>query len=322
MSKFGLSSIAMAAAMVLAGMSPALAQGYPDRPVTVFVGVAPGGGSDSIARRLAKVLQEKWGQPVVVENRTGADGTIAAQLVADAKPDGYTLLFTANGLTLSAMTMDAGYDPIKDFSHITQIGTIPLVLSANPVMEVTDVKSMVELVKSKPDQYSAGASGSANATWHGINQFVNQTGMSVAVVPYKGQGAMTTALLAGEVQFGLSGIVGAFPQLQQNGGTLIPLAVTSAERSAMLPDVPTFKEALGLEHMEIWDGWYGVVAPAGTPDDIVQKLHTDIVEALNTEPLRSDLESDGVKIVGNDPATFKAVLEEHLKLYAELLAAK
>jgi tripartite-type tricarboxylate transporter receptor subunit TctC len=312
-------SVAAAFAAVLAAPQQGVAEDYPDRAVSLVLGVAPGGGSDTVARYLAKVLQEKWGKPVVVENRPGADGTIASALVAKAKPDGYTLLFTNNGFSLSPINMKVTYDPLNDFAPITQIGQTPLVLAANPSLGVSDAKRLVELVKSKPDAYSAGASGSANSTWNAMQQLMKATDMKMVAIPYKGAAAMVTALVAGEVQVGFSNVVGVFPHLEANGGSLKPLAVTSSARSGKLPDVPTLKEALGLDHFDIWNAWYGMLAPAGTPADIVAKLNKDVVDALRSEDLKKGLSAEGLDIIGSTPAEFKATLANHLKLYTEIL---
>lgn len=312
-------SIAATFAAVLAAAQQGIAADYPDRAVSLVVGVAPGGGSDTVARHVAKVLQEKWGQPVVVENRPGADGTIASALVADAKPDGYTLLFTNNGFSLSPIKMKVTYDPLNDFAPITQIGQTPLVLAANPSLGVSDAKGFVELVKSKPDAYSSGASGSANSTWNAMQELMKATDMKLVAIPYKGAAAMVTALVAGEVQAGFSNVVGIFPHLEANGGSLKPLAVTSTTRSGKLPDVPTLKESLGVDNFEIWNAWYGMLAPAETPADIVAKLNKDVVDALNSEELKKGLSAEGLDIIGSSPDEFKATLANHLKLYGEIL---
>lgn len=312
-------SLAVALSTVVAGVLPGAAADYPDRAVSLIVGVAPGGGSDTIARHVAKALQEKWGQPVVVENRPGADGTIASALVADAKPDGYTLLFTNNGFSLSPINMKVTYDPIADFAPISQIGQTPLVLAANPSLGVSDAKSLVELLKSKPDAYSAGASGSANSTWNAMQQFMKATDTKLVAIPYKGAAAMVTALVAGEVQLGFSNVVGIFPHLEANGGSLKPIGVTSSARSSKLPDVPTLKETIGVENFDIWNAWYGMLAPKGTPAEIVTKIHKDVTDALNADELKQVLAAEGLDIIASTPDQFKATLENHLKLYAEIL---
>jgi len=312
---------AASCAMLLAAL-PAGAQTYPDQPVTILVGVNPGGGTDTIARRLAKALQDKWGKPVLVENRAGADGTIASSLVKARRPDGYTLLLTNNGFTLSPMNMKVEYDPIKDFSPVTQIGQTPLVLAANPSLNASDGKSLIKALKAKPGEYSAGASGSANSTFNAMEQLRARAEVDITTIPYKGAAAMVTALVAGEVQLGFSNLIGIYPFLESNGGGLKPIAVTSSKRASKIPDVPTMEEALGLDKFEIWNAWYGLLAPRGVDPAILSKIQTDVLDVMHSPELQKAFEAEGLDVIGSTPDEFKAVLENHVKLYAQVFQPK
>ena len=312
-------TLILAATSVAALALPAFAQSYPDRAVTIVVGNNPGGGIDAMARRVADALSTKWGQPVVVENRPGADGTVAAILVAEAAKDGYTLLMASNGFTLAPLQMETSYDPVTSFTHIMQVADMPLVLAANPASRVSKAEELIEKANANPNTFNGGASGNANATFNALTQLVKQSGADIEVIPYTGAAAMMTALLANEVQVGFSSIAGIAPQLLSEGGTLQPLALTAKERSHRLPEVPTVKEAFGLDDFELWSAWYGLFAPAGVDPALADKINADLRDALENGGLGDALKADGMTLIASTPAELKATMEMHGEKFPGLL---
>lgn len=264
------------------------AQSYPSRPIKLIVGYPPGGSNDVLPRIISPKLAERIGQPVVVENKPGADAAIASQYVANAAPDGYTLLVGASGQMVynPALGYDLPYDPIKDFVPITMIGADPIVFAVNPSVKATTIKELIALAKANPGQlfYSSGAP----PFYVAMETFKRVAGVDITYVPYKGSAASVTGAVAGEVQVH-SGSVG--PALSQiRAGKLRALAVTSNKRDPVLPNVPTVRES-GFD----FEGgmWTGLYAPAGTPSAIIDKLYSELSVILKSDAIKNQFATMG-----------------------------
>jgi tripartite-type tricarboxylate transporter receptor subunit TctC len=286
-----------ACAALCAAATAALGQGYPSKPIRLIVGFPPGGGNDIIARMLGAKMQETWGQPVVIENKPGAASIIAAEFVAKAPADGYTLLVNATGgMSLNPIIYDKlPYDPLKDFEAIGMVGVFPLVLVVHPSVPARSVRELVAYARTNPGKlnYSAGSTSFRVAT----EMFKLMTAIHIQHIPYKGSAASINAVLAGDVQLT---IVDTPPLVGQLGsGRLRALAVTSARRSPSLPELPTFAES-GVSGYEM-SLWIGLFAPAGTARDIVVKLSAEVARIVRLPEEREKLIAMGVDPLGNTP---------------------
>ena len=289
-----------ALAMGLALTTQALA--WPTKTVTIIVPFPPGGSSDSVARAIAPKLQEKLGQPFVIENKPGATGTIGATQVKRAAPDGYTLLVTSLGplVITPHLIKDMQYDALKDFDLITVAVQAPNVLvvpAASPFKSVADV---IAALKAKPDSISFASSGNGSSDHLTAALFWQQTGTMGLHVPYKGGGPVMTDLLGGQVQASFQNINAVVEQVK--AGKLRALAITSAKRSPLLPDVPTLAEA-GVKGVDVYS-WQALVAPKGLPADVKKSLHAATVAALNDPQIRERFTSLGFEIIANTPEQF------------------
>ena len=287
---------------------------YPDKPVRMVIGMPPGGGNDVIVRLIGQKLSEAWGQPVIVENRPGADGIISANLVAKSPADGYTLLVGPSGvMVMNPATYDKlPYDPQKDFVPVTIMAAYPLVLTVNSALPVKSVRELIALAKLKPDQltYSSGATAFQMAT----ELFKNRTGTDFRHIPYKGLIQSINALLAGNVTISLVDTLPVQPFLK--AGKLRALAVTSATRLDFLPDGPTMAEA-GIPDLEI-RLWSGIFAPAGTPPAIVKQLSSDIVKIIQQPAVKLMFDRLGVVPVGASPEQTAATLHSEIQTWTAI----
>ena len=262
----------VAAAFAMAAAS-AFAQGYPNKPVRMIVGFPPGGGTDVVARVISAKLQEWYGQAVLVENRPGATGTIGADAVAKSAPDGYTLIMghvNSHGIAPNLFAK-LPYDAIKDFAAVSYVGYVPNVLAVHPSVQAKSVKELVALAKSKPGAMNYASSGNGSTQHLAGEMFKQLTGTSIVHVPYKGSGDAIKDLLAGVVNMNFDTMPPVLPHIQ--AGKLRGLAISTPKRLAQLPDVPTFEEE-GIRGFDVTN-WYGVMAPGGTPREIVAKLIKD-----------------------------------------------
>lgn len=288
----------------------ALAQDYPNRPIRLLVGYAPGGGSDTMTRLLGAKLSEMWGQPVLVENHPGADSAIAAELVANATPDGYTILSLTIGHTLLPFAMKLNYDTLADFAAITPITKQHQFLLARPGLGVKNVQELVNLAKAKPGEvtFSGGGVGRSIPGYMSMERMMQMAGIKLTHVPYKGSGDALKGLLSGEVDLLLGSISSSKALVAE--GKILALGITGPERNPDFPDVPTITETVsGFQSTS----WYGVVAPAGTPDEIVQKLNADIVTAMNSPDLKE-------KVIAGGSEVFTLTHEEFTKYLADEVA--
>lgn len=296
--------------------SSAMAQEYPNKPVHVIVPFAPGGGADVIARIVAQRLSSALGQPFVVENRSGASGNIGADLVAKSPNDGYTLLFGGTNLSTNPSLYDnLTYNPLKDFAPISQLTAAPYVLLVNPTMPAQNVKEFLALAKSAPGKIAYGSTGLGTPGQLAMESIKAIAKVDILHVPFNGSTAMMTALVGGHVMAGFDNMLTAVPFVTSN--RLRPLAVSGAKRSRALPDVPTISES-ALPGFEAYI-WQGVVAPAGTPRAILDKLQTTIAREMNTAEMRERMAGLGVEIIASTPQDFAAFLKRDTERYAEII---
>ena len=306
------------AALAMA-FAPALhAQDYPARPVRWVLGFAPGGSPDSVARIVTPALTAQMGQSMVLDNRPGANGILAADIVAKSNPDGYTLLITSAAFAINpSIARKLPFDTIKSFEPVTNISSSEaLLLAVSPSVPANTVQELVQLAKRPGARLAYGTSGVGNVTHLAAALFAARTGTQLTHVPYKGGGPMTVALMSGEVQLVMSNPGTLVNQVR--AGRIRALAYNAPTRSSLLPNVPTMIEA-GVSGMEFDSSWYGVFVPAKTPAAIVNKLHSEIRNVLKTPTVRESLTAIGMEPVGNTPAEFKVFVERAIKCYAEVV---
>jgi tripartite-type tricarboxylate transporter receptor subunit TctC len=286
--------------LALTFAAPCAAQPYPVKPVRFVVPYAPGGNTDILARLIGQKLGEAWGHQVIVDNRPGAAGTVGAELVARSPADGYTLIMGSFGniIVANSLYKNLKYDPLKDFASIALVSLPPGVLVEHPAVPAQNVKELIAYAKNNPGRLNYGSPG-AGAWNHLFFELFNASaGIAIVHVPYKGISPAVVDLLAGQVQLAISAFPTALPHIKT--GKLRALAVTSAKRSGLLPDVPTIAES-GLNGYEA-AGWFGVLAPAGTPSPVVAKLNTEINRILELPEVKASLASDGAEPAGGTPA--------------------
>ena len=297
----------------------ALAQSYPSKPLRIVVPQLPGGGNDTIARMVAQKLTVALKQQVVVDNRPGAGGLIAAELVAKSAPDGYTLLL-ANVATMAIIPnvqKKVPYDPVKDFEAVSLVASAPLLVVVHPSLPVTSVRQLIALAKAKPGQLNYASNGVGSSTHLATEMFKMMTGTKMVHVPYKGLSAATTDLLSGQVQVMFSSAVAMMPQVK--AGRLRAIAMTGAKRSPAIPDVPTVAEA-GVPDYEA-GSWYGICVPAGTARPIVDQLSREIAVAVKSPDVIERLALEGVIPVGSTPEQFGAYIKRELAHVRDVVKA-
>lgn len=284
--------LAMAAATLLAAAPASATDTYPDRPVTLVVPFPPGGPTDAMARRLAEGLKSQLGQTVVVENRAGAGGNIGAEYVANAKPDGYTLLFGTSGpLAINvSLYKRQQYDPQKSFAPIIRIGHLPNILTVHPSVPVNNVQELIAYAKKNPDKLSYASSGNGASSHLAGILFNKMADTKILHVPYKGTGPALNDLLGGQVSMSFTDILTALPHVQ--AGTLRAIGLASAERSDALPDLPTIAEQ-GLPGYDV-SVFFGIVAPRGTPAEVATKLNQAFIATLADPGVKETLHKQGI----------------------------
>ncbi|HSS70906.1 MAG TPA: tripartite tricarboxylate transporter substrate binding protein [Casimicrobiaceae bacterium] len=308
----------LTAGLALAGVAAAQTQipDYPARPVRVVVPFSPGGAVDGPMRLVAEGLTKRLGQAVFVENKPGAGATIGTELVAKAAPDGYTLLLASQTNAISAtLYSKLPYDPIEDFTPISLIGREPGVVVVHPSLPVRTLQELIAYVKAHPGEVDYASSGNGSGQHLFAALLCSMTGMKMNHVPYRGSGQATTDLLAGQVKVGIPGTAGMVGHIR--AGKLRALAVTGAKRSPELPDVPTVAEA-GVPGYEAYI-WMGLLAPKGTPQAIVERLHREVVSVLATDDVKRYMEGAGIEIVGSTPASFGAFYRAEKALWAKVI---
>ena len=296
----------------------AYAQDYPTRPIRWVLGFAPGGSPDSVARLITPQLTAQLGQSVVLDNRPGANGILAADIVAKSTPDGYTLLITSAAFSINpSIARKLPFDTIKSFEPVTNLASSEaLLLAVAPSVQANNMQELIALAKRPGAKFAYGSSGVGNVTHLAGALFAARAGVSLTHVPYKGGGPVTAALMANEIQIAIANPGTLIGQIR--AGRIRALAYNAPRRTPLLPNVPTMIEA-GVQGMELDASWYGVFAPAKTPVNIVNRLNTEIRNALKVQPVRDGLISIGMEPVGNSPAEFKVFVERSIKRYAELV---
>jgi tripartite-type tricarboxylate transporter receptor subunit TctC len=293
------------------------AEDYPSRPIKLLVGAPPGGTTDTIARAIAGPMAAALKQPVLVENRPGAGGNIAAETVAKAAPDGYTLLVSFTSHTVNASLYPSlPYDPAGDFTAITKVATVPSLLVGNPKLPAPDLKALIALAKAQPDKLTIAIGGIGSSLHLAGEQLKLMTGAHLLNVPYKGTAPALTDVLAGHVDLMFISLVTGAQQVR--AGNLRAYGVTSAQRQPSFPDVPAIAEAVpGFES----NAWFGVFGPAKLPAAITQKLNSIIVTGLADADMQNRLKTEGATPVGDTPAEFAAFVREDIKRWAPIVKA-
>jgi len=309
--------LAASVALVAFGQGAVHAQDYPSRPVRIVVGFPPGGGADTIGRLLGKKLGEAWSQSIVVENRPGADASIATEFVSRAAPDGYTLLMTTNAHTITPFQRKLPYDPVKDLAPITLVASTPNLLLVHPALPVRTQADLIALAKRRPGELAFASSGTGTSPYLSMELFKMLAGIDMVHVPYKGSGPAVIDLMGGHVQLMFGAVSTTLPYVK--AGKLRVLSVSSTQRIAAAPEVPTVAEA-GLPGFEA-RSWYAVLAPAKTPAEIVQKVATDIAAMLRQQDIIAFLATIGFDPVGNTPAQFAEVIRSDMVRWGKVIRA-
>ena len=313
-------SLARSAALgaaALAFAAAALAQPYPAKPIKIIVPYPPGGTSDILARSVGQKLTETLGQVVVVENKPGATGNIGADFVAKSPPDGYTLLLADIGSLAIAPSVTASlpFDPVKDFAAVVMVAYSPHLLALNPAVPANSVKELVALLKAKPDSLNFAVSGVGGANHLAGIDFAARTGVKWTYIPYKGGSQAITDLMAGHAQVMFNGMLATYPAVKD--GKLKAIAISSAKRFAAAPDVPTVAES-GVPGFET-GSWQGIVAPAGTPPDVVKKLHDAVTAILATTEMKEKLIASGAEVRPQSSEQFGAFIRDEKARWAKVV---
>ncbi len=292
------------------------AQSYPNRPVRLVVPFPAGGPADALGRVLADQLNKEWSQPVIVENRGGAGGNLGAEVVARSAPDGYTLLLNASSHVINASLYEKlPYDPIKDFTPVSEVASYMLVLVVHPAVPTTSVKEFVAFAKSKQDGLSVANAGLGTPTHLAAVLFAQAASVNLIHIPYRGAAPASTDLIAGQLPAMFNNPVNAVPQVRSNN--LRALATTGSKRLSLLPDIPTIAES-GYPGFETRT-WYGLFGPAGMPADIVRKLHSDVERTLRIPEIANNLIAQGWDITVSPPERFSVVLQSELDRWSAVV---
>ncbi len=294
----------------------AQAANFPERTVRLVVGIAPGGATDAVARVLAQKLSDVWGQAVIVENRTGGEGTIASNTVAHAAPDGHTLLLVTTNFTLTPNQFKVAFDAEKSFAPITTLGQTPELLIVNPAtLPVNSLAELIALARAKPGTINFGTGGTSSPTYMITKLMMKATGIEMVNVSYHGMGPALVALLGGEVQMMFGAASDSAEHIKS--GKLRAIAVSTAKRTPQMPDVPSVAEAANIPGFDA-TAWYGLLAPAGTPPAVIAKLHDDVVAVLADPAIAKRLQNEGFLVQTNTPAEFGAFIHADLAKWAEI----
>ncbi len=313
-----LRAVTLLAVIVFAMGLEAHAQTYPRSPIRIVVPFPPGGGTDLLARLLGQKLNESWGQPVVTDNRAGANGTIGAAIVSKSPPDGYTLLLVPSGFAVNpSMYPRLPFNAEKDFAPITQLAASPLLVLVHPSLPATSIRELIALAKGKPGQINYASSGNGSPPHLATEHFKTMAKVNMVHIPYKGGGPAMVDLLAGQVSVYFNAILQALPYAK--GGKLRPLAVTGPKRFPAIPQTPTVAEG-GLPGYEMTN-WYGLLAPAATPKDVVSRINAEVAKILNQAEAKERLAADGAIVVASTPEQFTAFLQQEMAKFAKIVKA-
>jgi tripartite-type tricarboxylate transporter receptor subunit TctC len=309
---------ALALIGVLIGLEPAAAQEWPTKTVKIIVPFGPGSTPDAVARLIGDRLQQKLGQAFVIENKPGASGNLGTDAVAKAEPDGATIGISIGGpLAINTLLFSKlPYDPAKDIAPITQLVTQPSALAVNASVNVNSVAELLELLKREPGKHNFGSIGNGSLSHLAMEAIALKGGIKLVHIPYAGSPQAMTALLRGDVQMACLPAISVTPQV--GPGKVRILAVSTAQRSAFLPDIPTLKEA-GID-VEA-DAWMGLIAPAGVPAAMIEKINAEVVEAIKTSAIREKLAAQLMEPIGNSPAEFRARIEAEISRWDPVIKA-
>ncbi|MEN9782977.1 MAG: hypothetical protein RJA24_320 [Pseudomonadota bacterium] len=307
----------MLAAMVIA--APVWAQTYPTKPIRMVVPSAPGSGPDLIARVVAQKLTESLGKPVVADPRPGAGGSLGAEIVAKSPPDGYTLIMGSAGShsVNSALYPKLPYDAVKDFAPISLVSTAPNILIVHPSLPVKSVKDLVALARAKPGDLTFGSGGNGSTAHLSGELFRVLAKVNMVHVPFKGAPAAVIGVMTGEISLAILNLPPALPHVRS--GKLKALGVSTATRSSAVPDIPTIAEA-GLPGYDAGT-WYGLLAPAGTPGDIIARLNVELVKGLRSAEMKKRIAAEGGDVIGGTPDEFTGVIKRDIEKWTKVVAA-
>lgn len=312
--------VAAAFALVLAASAfgAAQAQSFPSRPLRMLVPFSAGSQTDILARWVGERMSEHWSQQVVVDNRPSAGGTVASEYVLGANPDGHTLMMVSTGHAGNAtLYSKLSYDTVKDFAGISQVASVPNILVVAPALGVKSVKELIALAKSKPGQFNFSSAGIGSGTQINGEMFKLAAGMEATHVAYKGAPEALTNVIAGSVQFNFSPVLVAAAQIR--AGRVLALAVSTAARSPMFPDVPTVAEA-GIPGFD-YDQWYGLLASARTPRPLINAINKEVIRILNLPEMKERMLSQGATPKPTPPAEFDAFIRSEVKKFAAVIIA-
>ncbi|MFC4277278.1 Bug family tripartite tricarboxylate transporter substrate binding protein [Achromobacter aloeverae] len=308
-------STSAAAAMCTAIRPAVAASSYPDRPIRLVVPYAPGGGSDVLARLVARTVSRRAGSNMIVDNRGGAGGAMGLEMVVRAKPDGYTLVLLSTSHATNGAVMHLNYDVVKDTQAVGQIAQGPWILVVNPQVQVKDLHGFLELARASPGLYNYASSGVGSSTHLASELFAEKASIKVSHVPYRSSGLALTDLLANRVQFMLASAASVAPYLRD--GRLKPLCISTASRSALMPDIPTAQEA-GVTGFDV-TLWHGLSAPAGTPTEVVHFLAARLTEALESPDLRQQFALEGLEPQASTPEQFADMVARDVARWRDIV---
>jgi len=310
--------LVLSLALLGTGADCALAQNYPARPIRLVVASSPGGASDILARLLAQKLGEALGQQVVVDNRGGASGVIGTSIVAGAAPDGYTLLIIQPSLTINpSMVRKLPYDAMRDFAPVSWVVDAVQIMTVNPSVPAKSVKELIALAKSKPGQLTFGSPGLGTSPHMTAELFKQTAGVDMPQIIFKGSGMAFISLISGEISAAVSTALSAMPHV--TSGRIRPLAVTASKRLRVLPNVPTFVES-GLPTF-VTTQWFGILAPAGTPRPIVDRLYQALTRGASSPDFVERMTAQGVDVVNRKPEEFAALIKRETAQWAKVIKA-
>jgi len=301
--------------ITLALPGAAIAQTYPTKSVRIVVGFGAGGGTDLAARAIAQKLTEAFGSSFVVDNRPGAAGNLAGEIVAKSNPDGYTMLMANSTIAIPSLSAKLPFDVRKDFIPLSLVALGPSVLVVHPSLPAKDLKGLIALAKSKPKELSFGSGGVGNVTHLAMELLMSSAGIQMVHIPYKGGAPSVVGLVSGEVQTLFTSIPTALPQI--NAGKMRALGVSISKRSAALPNVPTIAEA-GLRGYYA-ASWYGLLLPAGVPQAVVDVLSKEISAAMEAPAIRDGMLRQGFEPIGNTPAEFTKFIGEEIPRWEKVV---
>jgi tripartite-type tricarboxylate transporter receptor subunit TctC len=300
-------------------LGTALAQTYPARPVKLIIPFPPGGNTDIVGRLVAQKLSESLGQPVYIENRGGAGGTIGAEAAAKSPPDGYTLFFATTGTLASAPSLqpDLRYDAVKAFAPISTLANAPVVVLVAAPLPVNSLQELIQMAKARPGQLKFGSAGTGHFVHLAGEMFKTAAGVDLLHVPYKGVNAALTDMLGGRIELMFDAPAQYEPHLQS--GKVRALAVAHPKRLARLPNVPTTAEA-GLPGYEL-ASWFGLAAPAGTPPEAISRVNVEVLKALSSQEVIETLNKLGLEAAGSSPQQYAAMIVEDLARWRQAVKA-